>query len=106
MGPMRKCLCLLVVLVGLSGVSLWAQSWQHVAVLTSDASGGETLLNVDWVAPGKVARLILIESIDGSRAELRVVENIYGGRLILQERLLNDFRTGSRLYQQSTQPQR
>ncbi len=103
---MRKCLCLLVVLVGLSGVSLWAQSWQNVATLTSDASGGETLLNVDWVAPGKVARMILIESIDGSRAELRVVENIYGGRLILQERLLNDFRTGSRLYQQSSQPQR
>ena len=103
---MRKCLCLLVVLWALSGVSLWAQGWQYVAALTSDASGGETLLNVDWVAPGRVARLILIESRDGSRAELSVVENIYGSRLILQERLLNDFRAGSRLYQQTSQPQR
>lgn len=103
---MRKCLCLLVVLFGLSGVSLWAQSWQHVGDLTSDASGGETLLNVNWVAPGKVARMILIESLDGIRAELRVVENIYGSRLILKERLLNDFRAGSRLYQQSSQPPR
>ncbi len=95
-----------MVLCGLSGVSLWAQDWQSVATLTSDASGGETLLNVDWVAPGKSARLILIESRDGTRAELSVVEHIYGSRLILKERLNNDFLAGSRLYQQSSKPER
>jgi len=103
---MRRCLCLLVVMCGLSGVSLWAQNWQYVATLTSDASGGETLLNVDWVAPGKVAHMILIESLDGRRAEISVVEHIYGSRLILKERLMNDFLAGSRLYQQTSQAER
>ena len=91
---------------GLSGVSLWAQDWQNVATLTSDASGGETLLNVNWVAPGRSARMILIESLDGARAELSVVEHIYGTRLILKARLRNDFMAGSRLYQQTSKPER
>lgn len=86
-------------LFGLSGVFLWSQEWQHVAVLTSEVNIGETLLIVDWVSVGTVGTAILIESRDGSLRETHTVEQIYGDHIILKQRLENDFLVGSRLYQ-------
>ena len=96
---------IVMVVLGLSGAFLWPQGskeWRRVAMLTNDVSSGQTLLDVKWIVPGKAARLILLESPDGSLAEVRTIENIYGNNIILKERLENDFATGSSLYQQST----
>ena len=88
---------LIVMMVwGLSGASLWSQGsreWRQVGMLTNDVS---------WIAPGKAARLILLESPDGSLAEVRTIESIYGTHVVLKRRLENDFASGSSLYQQST----
>ncbi len=73
-----------------------------MGMLTNDVSEGQTLLDVKWIAPGKAARLILLESPDGSLAEVRRIESIYGDHVVLKQRLENDFARGSSLYQQST----
>ncbi len=96
---------IVMMVAGLSGACLWPQGskvWRRVAMLTNDVSAGQTLLDVKWIAPGKEARLILLESLDGSLAEVRTIENIYGNHVILERRLENDFASGSSLYQQST----
>ena len=96
---------MVMMMLGLSGASLWPQGtkeWRQVAVLTNDVSEGQTLLDVKWIAPGRTARLILLESPDGLLAEVRTIENIYGNNVILKQRLENDFARGSSLYQQST----
>ena len=96
---------MVMMVLGLSGAFLWPQGpkeWRQVATLTNDVSEGQTLLDVKWTVPGKAARLILLESPDGTLAEVRTIENIYGNNVILKQRLENDFAKGSRLYQQST----
>ncbi len=101
---LRKFLIVLMIM-GFSGVSLWSQGarqWRQVGMLTNDVSEGQTLLDVKWTIPGKAARLILLESPEGTLAEVRTIENIYGNNVILKQRLENDFARGSRLYQQST----
>ena len=101
---LRKFLIVMMIM-GFSGVSLWSQGarqWRQVGMLTNDVSEGQTLLDVKWTVPGKAARLILLESPEGTLAEVRTIENIYGNNVILKERLENDFAKGSRLYQQST----
>ena len=94
-----------MVVLGLSGAFLWPQGpkeWRQVATLTNEVSEGQTLLDVKWIAPGKEARLILLESPDGSLAEVRTIEKIYGDNVVLKQRLENDFSRGSSLYQQSS----
>ncbi len=101
---LRRFLVVMVVL-SLGGLSLWPQGskeWRQVALLTNDVSAGQTLLDVKWIAPGKAARLVLLESPDGLLAEVRTIENIYGNHVVLKRRLENDFASGSSLYQQST----
>ncbi len=101
---LRRFLMVMVVL-GLSGAFLWPQGskeWRQVATLTNDVSEGQTLLDVKWMVPGKAARLILLESPDGSLAEVRAIESIYGNNVVLKGRLENDFARGSSLYQQSS----
>ena len=96
---------MMMMVVGLSGAFLWpqgSQEWQRVATLTNDLSAGQTLLDVEWVVPGKEARLILIESPDRSQAEVGAIEHIYGNNIVLKRRLEIDFARGSSLYQQST----
>jgi hypothetical protein len=96
---------MVMVVLGLSGAFLWPQSpkeWRQVATLTNDVSEGQTLLDVKWIAPGKEARLILLESPNGSLAEVRAIEKIYGNNVLLTRRLENDFSRGSSLYQQSS----
>ena len=73
-----------------------------MATLTNDVSAGQTLLGVEWVVPGKEARLILIESPDGSQAEVSAIEHIYGNHIVLKRRLENDFASASSLYQQGS----
>jgi len=46
--------------------------------------------------------LILLESPDGSLAEVRAIESIYGNNVVLKGRLENDFARGSSLYQQGS----
>ena len=82
-GMLRRFLMVIVVL-GLSGTFLWSQGskeWRQVATLTNDVSEGQTLLDVKWIVPGKTARLILLESPDGSLAEVKSIENIYGNNV-------------------------
>ena len=96
---------IVMMVAGLSGAFLWPEGsrvWRSVAMLTNDVSAGQTLLDVKWIAPGKAARLILLESPDGSLAEVRMIENIYGNHVVLKRRLENDFASGSSLYQQSS----
>ncbi len=105
MSFMLRRFLIVMMVAGLSGAFLWPQGskeWRRVAMLTNDVSAGQTLLDVRWIAPGKEARLILLESLDGSLAEVRTIENIYGNHVILERRLENDFASGSSLYQQST----
>ncbi|MDA2933657.1 hypothetical protein MYX82_04885 [Acidobacteria bacterium AH-259-D05] len=100
----------LVVLFGLGGTLLWSQEdskWEHghgplthhVAVLLSGTNAGETMLSVDWVAPGTVDQVILIEDRDHGRREITEVKHIYGSHLLLKERLEGTYLAGSRLYQ-------
>ncbi|MDA2935425.1 hypothetical protein MYX82_13965 [Acidobacteria bacterium AH-259-D05] len=96
---MKRFLVLSVFLLGLSGVFLWSQEWQHVAVLASDVAGGETMLTVDWVSSGTEGQDILIESRDGSMTEMGTIRHIYGNHIVLKGTLKNNFLAGSRLYQ-------
>jgi hypothetical protein len=103
---LRRFLLMLMVVLGLSGVFLWSQSpkeWRQVATLTNDVSEGQTLLDVKWMAPGQASRLILLESPDGSQAEVSAIEHIYGNNIVLKRRLKNDFARGSSLYQQGSE---
>ena len=88
-----------LLLVGLSGVLLWAQQSQQVGVLALGAETRETDLVVEWSSLGTVGTAIMIESRDGSTMATNMVREIFGNHLILKEKLGDHFPAGSRLYQ-------
>jgi len=75
------------------------QRYRHVATLSSDSSGGETLLSIDPAFPVVVGQLLLLENRDHPNREIHVVRHVYGENIILKTRLSNDYLKGSRLYQ-------
>ncbi len=100
----RACLLFLSLVIFFTGVPGFSQQAeapkpQQVAVLTSDASGDETLLIVDTTTGVVVDKDLLIESRDGKVRETVVVKHVYGNSLVLKEKLKNAYVSGSRLYQ-------
>jgi hypothetical protein len=106
----KICATSLVILLGLSGVFLWAQeslNWehehgpltQHVATLVADADRGETWLIVKWVGSGDLDQPILIEDRDHGRRESSEVRDIFDSNLILKHPLDGRYLAGARLYQ-------
>ncbi len=75
------------------------QRYRHVATLSSDSSGGETLLSVDIAYPIVVGQLLLVESRDHPHREIHEVRHVFGYNLILKTRLRFDYLKGARLYQ-------
>ena len=96
---MKKLVVFGVLLVALSGVFLWSQQWQHVAVLTHEVGEGESILLVEWVSTGSVGKAIMIENRDGGAKATGTVKHIYSRQVILKERLGSAFPAGSRVYQ-------
>ncbi len=115
----RYLVCSLLVLFSL-GTVLWAQDYwvwadnpdefwavaqeqlySHVGTLGNDAFGGETKLVMNWESPALPGQLILIESRDHPRREIREVMHVFGDSLILTDRLKFDYLAGARLYQLS-----
>ena len=96
---MRKFVVFSILLVGLSGVYLWSQQWQHVAVLKNEVGEGESILMVDWVSPGSVGKAIMVEDRDGGARATGIVKHIYDNHVILKKRLGSAFPAGSRVYQ-------
>ena len=74
-------------------------SWERVATLVSDVSRDESAIIVKLLQPIQEGQLILLESRDGSYQEVVEVRHMYGHNLILESTLLNDFVSGSRIYQ-------
>ena len=99
LGMKRFVVFWVLLLVGMSGVLLWAQQSQQVGVLALGAEAGETDLVVEWSSPGTVGTAIMIESRDGSTMATNMVREIFGKHLILKEKLGDHFPAGSRLYQ-------
>ncbi len=91
--------CLVVVLIACSQSVLWSQQQKLIGVLATDASGGETMLNVDRVCAGSVDQPVLIESRDKRRSTTGDVLHIIGNFIILKGRLGKSFLAGSTLYQ-------
>ena len=75
------------------------QRYRHVATLTSDSSGGETLLSVDIAYPIVQGQLLLVENRDHPYREIHEVRHVIGDNVILKTRLSSDYLKGSRLYQ-------
>ncbi len=96
---MKKFIVFAIVLVGLSGVYLWAQQWQQVAVLKNDAGKGESVLLVEWVSPGSVGKAIMVEDRDGSAQATSIVRHIHETQIVLKKTLGRSFPAGSRVYQ-------
>ncbi len=100
----------LVILIGLSGVFLWAQEgldWEHehgplthhVATLVADADKGETWLIVKWSGRGELDQPILIEDRDHGRRESSEIRDIFDNYIILKHSLDGHYLAGARLYQ-------
>jgi hypothetical protein len=83
----------------ISVITVFAQNWQHVAVLTTDVSPDETLLTVDSGTAIQPDRSIMVETRDGSFRESYRVKHVYDHHVLLTERLRNEFLAGSRIYQ-------
>jgi hypothetical protein len=96
---MRKFVVFSILMVGLSGVYLWSQQWQQVAVLKNEVGKGESVLMVEWVSPGSVGKTIMVEDRDGGAQATSIIRHIYGGNIVLKETLGRFFPTGSRVYQ-------
>ena len=75
------------------------QRYRHVATLTSDSSGGETLLSIAVAYPIVVGQLLLVENRDHPHREVHEVRHVLGDNIILKTRLSSDYLRGSRLYQ-------
>ena len=106
----KICAVSLVILLGLSGVVLWAQEgleWehehgaltQHVGTLLADADPGETWLIVKWSGRGELDQPILIEDRDHGRRESSEIRDVFGSSLILKHPLDGRYLAGARLYQ-------
>ena len=106
----KICATSLVILMGLSGVFLWAQEgleWKHehgplthhVATLVLDADKGETWLIVKWSGRGELDQPILIEDRDHARRESSEIRDIFDSHLILKHPLDGHYLAGARLYQ-------
>lgn len=80
-------------------VSLLAQEWKYVGVVTSDASRGESSILVKMDAPIVAGRGILIESRDGTLRAVYEVRHVYGHTIVLEKNLREAFASGARLYQ-------
>jgi hypothetical protein len=89
----------MVIAAMISVITLLAQNWQHVAVITTDVSRDETLVTVDSGEAIQPDRHIMIETRDGSFRESYRVKHVYNHHVVLTERLRNDFLAGSRVYQ-------
>jgi hypothetical protein len=96
---MRKFVVFSILMVGLSGVYLWSQQWQQVAVLKNEVDKEESVLMVEWVSPGSVGKTIMVEDRDGGAQATSIIRNIYGDNIVLKETLGRSFPTGSRVYQ-------
>lgn len=80
-------------------VSLLAQEWKYVGIVSSDASRGETSILVKTDVPIVEGRAILIESRDGTLRDTYEVRHVYGHTIILENPLRVPFVSGSRIYQ-------
>ncbi len=80
-------------------VTLFAQEWKYVGVITSDASRGESAIVVKVDAPIVAGRRILIESRDGTLRDVYQVRHVYERTIVLEKNLREPFASGARLYQ-------
>ncbi|MEE8349218.1 MAG: hypothetical protein V3R94_06595 [Acidobacteriota bacterium] len=96
---MKKFIVFAIVLVGVSGVYLWAQQWQQVGVLKNDAGREESVLMVEWASPGSVGRAIMVEDRDGGAQATSIVRHIHDTHVVLKKTLGRTFPAGSRVYQ-------
>lgn len=80
-------------------VSLFAQEWKYVGVVTSDASRGESAIVVKTDVAIVAGRAILIESRDGLVRGTYEVRHVYGQTVVLEKSLRETYVSGSRVYQ-------
>ncbi len=96
---MRKFVVVSILLVGLSGMYVWSQQWQQVAVLKNEAGRGESVLMVEWVSQGSVGKAIMVEDRDGGAQATGIIKHIHDGTILLKATLGRTFPAGSRVYQ-------
>jgi len=95
----KKGMLLAVVLTVALALVGYADKWEYVATVVSDASKDESELLVDSGQSIVVDRPLLIELRDGTLRQTYGVRHVYGSHVLLKERLKRDFLAGSKVYQ-------